>query len=52
MADFLDGYKSIPIPREDKPCTMGEAVTKRWKDVPEAYPYGKAKDGGGGGGDA
>jgi len=29
---------------------MAEAYKERWKNVPVAYPFGKAKDGGGGGG--
>jgi hypothetical protein len=32
------------------PGTMAEAVKARWKNVPTAYPRGKATDGGGGGG--
>ena len=35
------------------PGAMATAVKERWKGVPQAYPYGKSEDeGGGGGGDA
>ena len=52
MAKWTDGFKSEEIPREDKPCVMGEAYEKRWKNVKEPFPYGKNEEGGGGGGSA
>jgi hypothetical protein len=30
---------------------MAEAYKRRWKNVPVAFPFGTAKNGGGGGGE-
>jgi len=61
MADWRDGYESTRPEDADapnrpsgqpylKPDGMAEAYKERWKNVPVAYPFGKAKDGGSGGG--
>jgi len=61
-ADYTRGYESTrpedansPGRERDQrwtpPGTMAEAVKERWRNVPKPYPLGKAKDGGGGGGE-
>jgi len=60
--DFLQGYEATDPKEADAPNrptyqtyyppgTMAETVKARWKNVPKAYPFGKARDGGGGGGE-
>jgi len=60
--DFTKGYQSIDPKTCDAPndpsgqpyedCGyMAEAYKKRWKTVDCAYPFGTAKNGGGGGGE-
>ena len=61
-ADWTKGFESTRpedanAPKRDRdqtwsgPGTMAEAVKERWKGIPKPYPFGKAKDGGGGGGE-
>jgi len=61
--DFTKGYQSFdpkdcdaPEPHPsaqpyEDPGYMAEAYKRRWKNVPVAFPFGTAKDGGGGGGE-
>ena len=63
MADnFLKGYEATAPEDADAPTEtsgqpylriggMAEEYKRRWKVAPVAYPFGTAKDGGGGGGE-